>query len=217
MAQVLESQITIPDGGRSMTVERFEPERAGPTAAVVLLHGADGLSYRGPMYRSMARHFAGRGLRVFLPHYFDRAGTPGRASFSRPADFFGWMDGIRDTLAAAEPGPVGIVGVSLGGYLGLAVAGNDERVGAVVVVCGGLPAVLLGTFTRMPPVLVLHGDDDRVVPPSEARALEKWLLERGTPHEVVIYPGEGHHLTGAAAEDALKRATEFLQRHLQTV
>jgi carboxymethylenebutenolidase len=131
------------------------------------------------------------------------------------------MDGVRDTLTAAvlpaqpgRPGPVGIIGVSLGGYLGLAVAGNDERVGAVVVVCGGLPAVLLGTFTRMPPVLILHGNDDSVVPPSEARALEKWLVERGTPHEVVIYPGEGHHLTGAAADDALKRATAFLQKHL---
>src|SRR3954468_7149306 len=106
-----ESTITLTDGGRSMTVERFEPERAGPAAAVVLLHGADGMSYRGPAYRAMARHLAGSGMRVFLPHYFERAGTPGRASFSRPTDFLGWMDGVTDTLAAAGPGPTGIVGV----------------------------------------------------------------------------------------------------------
>jgi dienelactone hydrolase len=88
---VRESQMTLPDSGQSMTVERFDPERAGPAAAVVLLHGADGLGHRGPAYRAMARHLAGRGMRVLLPHYFERAGTPGRASFSRPTDFLGWM------------------------------------------------------------------------------------------------------------------------------
>ncbi|HEY1379787.1 MAG TPA: dienelactone hydrolase family protein [Gemmataceae bacterium] len=209
-----ESELTITDGRRSMAVERFEPERTGPAPAVVLLHGADGLTYRGPAYRAMARHVAGRGLRVFLPHYFERAGTPGRASFSRPMDFLGWMDAVTETVAAAGPGPTGLIGVSLGGYLALATAGRDDRAGAVVTVCGGLPAILVGGFTRMPPVLVLHGEEDRVVPVGEARALEAWLKERGTPHEVVIYPNEGHNLSGAAAEDALHRATGFLQTHL---
>lgn len=209
-----ESELTITDGGREMTVERFQPERVGPAPAVVLLHGADGLQYRGPAYRAMARHLALRGMRVYLPHYFERAGTPGRASFSRPMDFLGWMDAVTETLAAAGPGPLGLIGVSLGGYLALAVAGRDGRAGAVVVVCGGLPAILVGGFTRMPPVLVLHGADDRVVPVSEARALEAWLTERGTPHEVVVYPGEGHNLSGPAADDALRRATAFLQKHL---
>jgi carboxymethylenebutenolidase len=208
--------MTLSAGGRSMTVERFEPERAGPAPAVVLLHGADGLAYRGPAYRAMARHLAGRGLRVFLPHYFERAGTAGRASFSRPLEFLGWIDGVTETLNATKPGPVGVLGVSLGGYLALTAAGGDERVGAAVVVCGGLPAIVAGGFTRMPPVLVLHGADDRVVPATEARSLETWLTKRGTPHEVVIYPGEGHHLTGAAADDALHRTTAFLQRHLRT-
>src|SRR5262245_36753103 len=212
-----EITITLGEAGRSMTVERFEPERAGPAASVVLLHGADGLSYRGPAYRAMARHLAARGLRVFLPHYFERVGTPGRAAFSKPTDFLGWMDGATETLTAAGPGPTGIVGVSLGGYLGLAVTGRDERVGAVVVVSGGMLSMLSAGFTRMPPVLILHGAEDQVVPVSEARVLEKWLVEHGTPHEVVIYPGERHHLTGTAADDSLHRTTAFLQRHLQTV
>jgi carboxymethylenebutenolidase len=209
-----ESELSIKDGGRAMVVERFAPERVGPAPAVVLLHGADGLTYRGPAYRAMARHLASRGMRVFLPHYYERSGTPGRATASRPMDFLGWMDAVSETLSAAGDGPVGLVGVSLGAYLALAVAGRDERVGAVVTVCGGLPAILVGGFTRMPPVLVLHGDDDQVVPVSEAHALSAWLTQRGTPYEVAIYPGEGHHLTGAAAEDALMRTTLFLQKHL---
>src|SRR5581483_3058384 len=51
--------------------------RPGAGPAVVLLHGADGLTYRGSVYRAMARYLSGRGMRVFLPHYFERAGTPG--------------------------------------------------------------------------------------------------------------------------------------------
>jgi len=216
-----ESEFVL-DGERAFTVERFAPERRGtrdagrPDPSVVLVHGADGLKYRGPAYRAMARHLAARGMRVYLPHYFDRAGTPGRASFSRPLDFPGWMGAVTDVVEAAGPGPTGLIGVSLGGYLVLAVAGRDERAGAVVVVCGGMPAILAGEFTRMPPVLVLHGDDDRVVPPSEARSLARWLKERDTPHELVMYPEEGHHLSDAAAADALQRTTAFLQQHLQT-
>jgi dienelactone hydrolase len=211
-----ETEIVL-DGGRAMLVEQFAPERVGPVQSVVLLHGADGLKYRGPAYRAMARHLAARGMRVFLPHYFDRSDSPGRASFSRPTDFLGWMDSVTETLEAAGPGQTGMVGVSLGGYLALAVAGQDERAGAVVVICGGMPAILAGSFTRMPPVLILHGDDDRVVPPSEARALAVWLKERGTPSELVMLPGEGHHLTDAAAADALRRTTAFLQRELPVV
>ena len=211
-----ETEIVL-DGGRAMLVEQFAPERVGPVQSVVLLHGADGLKYRGPAYRAMARHLATRGMRVLLPHYFERAGSPGRASFSRPADFLGWIDSATETLDAAGPGPTGLVGVSLGGYLALAVAGKEERAGAVVVICGGMPATLTGGFSRMPPVLILHGDDDRVVPPSEARSLTRWLTERDTPHELVMYPGEGHHLSDAAAADALKRTATFLQRQLPII
>jgi carboxymethylenebutenolidase len=208
-----ESEFVL-DGNRTFTVERFAPERVGPAPSVVLLHGADGLTYRGRAYRAMARHLATRGMRVDLPHYFDRAGASGRASSSRPLDFLGWMEAVTDVLETAGPGPTGLVGVSLGGYVSLAVAGRDERAGAVVVICGGMPAILTGGFTHMPPVLILHGDDDRVVPPSEARALADWLKERGTPHELVMYPQEGHHLSDTAAVDALQRTTAFLQQHL---
>jgi dipeptidyl aminopeptidase/acylaminoacyl peptidase len=155
-------------------------------------------------------------MRVYLPHYFDRFGTPGRASFSRPLDSLGWAEIVEEVVDSAGPGPTGLIGVSLGGYLSLAIAGRDQRAGAVVVVCGGMPAILTGRFTRMPPVLILHGDDDRVVPPSEARTLADWLKGRDAPHELIMNPAKGHHFTDAAAADALRRTTTFLQKHLCT-
>jgi len=212
-----ESEQQLADGGRSMTVERFDPDRKGITPAVLLLHGADGLRHRGPIYRTMARHLAGHGLSVLIPHYFERTGTTGYPSLSRPMDFLGWMEAVGDVIRSAGPGPTGLVGFSLGAYLALAAAGHEERVGAVVACCGGLPPLLAAGFTRMPPVLVLHGERDAVVPVSEARALEDWLRQRGTTNEVVIYLDQGHSLHGPAADDALKRTTAFLRRHLLAV
>ena len=40
-------------------------------------------------------------------------------------------------------------------------------------------------------------------------------LNKSAPHELVIYPGQGHSLTGAAADDALRRTTAFLELHLK--
>jgi dipeptidyl aminopeptidase/acylaminoacyl peptidase len=42
------------------------------------------------------------------------------------------------------------------------------------------------------PVLLLQGEDDRVVPPSQSEAIRDALAARGVPHEYVLYPGEGH-------------------------
>ncbi|MDQ0615938.1 dipeptidyl aminopeptidase/acylaminoacyl peptidase [Microbacterium sp. W4I4] len=42
------------------------------------------------------------------------------------------------------------------------------------------------------PVLLLQGEDDRVVPPSQSEAIRDALEARGIPHEYVLYPGEGH-------------------------
>src|SRR5262245_53989000 len=88
---IRESESRVPgDGGRAMTVERFDPEGVDRPLAALLLHGADGLRYRGPAYRAMARHLAGHGLRTLLPHYFERTGTDGHARGARPLDFLGW-------------------------------------------------------------------------------------------------------------------------------
>jgi dipeptidyl aminopeptidase/acylaminoacyl peptidase len=42
------------------------------------------------------------------------------------------------------------------------------------------------------PVLLLHGLDDDIVPPGQARAIAERLGAAGVPHEFVAFPGEGH-------------------------
>ena len=42
------------------------------------------------------------------------------------------------------------------------------------------------------PVLLLQGDEDAVVPPTQAEAIRDALRSRGIPHAYVLYEGEGH-------------------------
>ncbi|MEJ1923291.1 S9 family peptidase [Microbacterium sp. KHB019] len=61
------------------------------------------------------------------------------------------------------------------------------------------------------PVLLLQGEDDRVVPPSQSQAIRDALAARGIPHEYVLYPGEGHGFRRAETiVDALERELAFL-------
>lgn len=63
------------------------------------------------------------------------------------------------------------------------------------------------------PVLLLQGEDDRVVPPSQSEAIRDALALRGVPHEYVLYPGEGHGFRRAETIiDSLERELAFLGR-----
>lgn len=55
------------------------------------------------------------------------------------------------------------------------------------------------------PVLFLQGLDDRVVPPAQTEAMAAALGERGVPHAVVTFPGEGH---GFRQAETLRRVLE---------
>ncbi|WP_300267866.1 prolyl oligopeptidase family serine peptidase [Microbacterium sp.] len=60
-------------------------------------------------------------------------------------------------------------------------------------------------------VLLLQGEDDRVVPPSQSEAIRDALAASRVPHEYVLYPGEGHGFRLAETRiDALERELYFL-------
>ncbi len=56
------------------------------------------------------------------------------------------------------------------------------------------------------PVLILQGEDDAVVPPSQSEAIRDALAVRGVPHEYVLFPGEGHGFRQAETIIAATRA-----------
>ncbi|MEV8265876.1 prolyl oligopeptidase family serine peptidase [Microbacterium sp. NPDC077057] len=63
------------------------------------------------------------------------------------------------------------------------------------------------------PVLLLQGEEDRVVPPSQSEAIRDALAANGIDHDYVLYPGEGHGFRSAETiVDALERELAFLGR-----
>jgi carboxymethylenebutenolidase len=205
-------------GGQRVTVREFLPMAAGRYPAVLALHGSGGL---GEGFADQpSRMMAAQGYAVFLIHYFERTGTL-RADYSTTQRHFpDWMKTIGDAItyvgshASVDANRIGLLGFSLGAFLSLAVASLEPRVKAVVEFFGGLPEELHG-FQRMPPVLILHGEADRVVPVSEATKLQQLLERAGTPYEMKLYPGAGHVFNGMQFMDAGMRAVKFLNKYLR--
>jgi carboxymethylenebutenolidase len=210
-------------GGVTIRVEHFEPATEGKYPAVVLLYGCDGMEKSAFFYRAGARRLAGDGYVVLLVRYLDRTGVkelePRAGAVTK--DFPLWLETARDGVTYARRLPnvvrerVGLIGISLGAFLAVTLASEDERVAAVVDACGGLHRDRFATLRKMPPTLILHGDTDTVVPVEEARKLERLLKDKGQPCEIKVYPGQGHDFDAATTRDAGQRTKEFLDRRLK--
>jgi dienelactone hydrolase len=209
-------------GGRPVTAEWFAPGGGARQAApaVLILHGADGMTLP-ERYHFGARALAAAGYHVVLVRYFERTGGRGRADWTTlRGDAPLWVETVRDAIGyvAGQPGVdaerVAVIGFSLGASLALAAAGEDSRIKAVVDLFGPVPAGA-ETAALTAPVLIHHGARDRIVPVEHAKRLEALLKARGVPHEVTIYPDQGHGFFGAAQIDAASRIVAFLNRHLQ--
>jgi dipeptidyl aminopeptidase/acylaminoacyl peptidase len=65
------------------------------------------------------------------------------------------------------------------------------------------------------PILIAHGANDPRVPLSEAEQFVAALRQRGTPHRLLVYPGEGHGLVAPRNRLAFfGEAERFLAEHL---
>lgn len=217
--QVQQSSESFTSGGVQIKIDSFVPITHGSFPAVIALHGSGGM--REGFASEPARLLASNGFAVFLLHYFERTGTVWADRITVRKDFPTWIATIQDAIShvAQKPGvdeeQIGVLGFSLGGYLAVSVAVVDARVKAVVEFFGGLPEELAGELHRIPPVLIFHGDADRVVLVSEAHRLEKVLKAAGSPYEIKIYSGVGHGFSGLTLFDAAQRTVTFLRNHLQ--
>jgi dipeptidyl aminopeptidase/acylaminoacyl peptidase len=205
--------------GRKIETMVYEPQRQGSFPALVVVHGSSGpvSSFVGPY----AQQLANLGYVVFLVHYFDATGTTWASFSSIQQHGRTWKDALAAAVTFAGHHPkvdsnrIGLLGVSLGGFLSLSLAAEDPRVAAVVSLMGGMPEHVRQEARRMPPTLLLHGDADAVVPVNEAYAVEEVLKRVGAKYELKVYPGQGHSFRGMAQMDALTRTMRFLNKNLR--
>jgi carboxymethylenebutenolidase len=210
-------------GGRSVTVEVFEPPDAVVHPAVIVLHGTDGPTRKAQEYRSICRALARSGFVALRPHYFEAGDppAPGYEHLGNPLAHAAWLQAVESAadyakqLPSVLDKPIGLLGFSLGGYVALAAAAIQQRYSAVVEFFGGIPGMIMGVVEKMPPTLTLHGGADPIVPVDEAYKIERFYKEKGFTHEMHIYPGEAHNFTLGARQKAEARTLHFFKKHLQ--
>jgi carboxymethylenebutenolidase len=115
-------------------------------------------------------------------------------------------------------GKVGLIGFSNGGILATGASALDPRINAAVIYYGSVPFPIMDHVKRFPPLLILHGEADDIIPAERGKELAVFARQLGGSADVVIYPGTGHgfgaRLDTKEADDALSRTIVFLGKEL---
>ena len=220
MEEVMMLDGSFESGGQRINVEIMQPSSGEAAPGIIVLHGAGGMDHGNRYVRHLATALAGTGYATFLVHYFQRTKTTYASDSAIYANFHQWVSTVQDAVTFAGKHPridsarIALFGYSLGGYLAIAAAAQDERVRAVIEFAGGVDAEFARTVKRLPPTLVIHGRNDQRVLFARATELEAVLRKLNAPFETCYYPDEGHILSPLAALDALGHGIEFLRKHL---
>lgn len=214
----------------------------GPFPLITLIHGgpyarwADDFQLR---WVPSAQWFAHQGIATFMPnprggqgrgHDF-AAAVAGRVGLEEWSDIETGID-LLVAQGVADPDRLGISGWSHGGFMAAwAVTRTDRfkaaQVGAGIVdwprqaatgEWGAFDAALGDTAELSPityadrirtPLLIVHGEDDTNVPLEQGKLLHAAVEDS----ELVVYPGEGHSLTGREHKiDLLNRTKRFFAK-----
>ena len=217
-------------GGKPVEDFYCVPAGADAHPGILLLHGAVPRGANDEAYAAMCRGLAAGGYYAMFIEYYSQAGP------AKPGDlpvagrgFAAWVNGnfpiwtreIASGIGAlghtprVERGRIAVIGYSLGAFLAVAAgAVQGGRLAAVVEYYGGMPVGYARMAGNMPPTLIMHGADDRVVPVRYAYKLNEILTHRGRPHEMKIYPGVGHGFGVVAHGKSWQTMLDFLRRYL---
>ena len=202
------------------------PAITGRHPAIVLIPGSAGWR---PAYAQLAQLFADSGFVTLAIDYYPETGRDSsRADKLRMWPV--WQATIRNAihylqqLPMVSPQRVALVGYSRGASLAVSAARTEPAVRAVVDYygAGGAgPDSLYVEVRDFPPLLILHGDADSLVPVQAAYDLRDRVLAHGGEVELHIYPGAQHGFNApwaayspAAAQDAWRRTMVFLRKQL---
>ena len=225
-AEIPGKKITLPSSERQVHVTAFKAPGDAPRPAALLLHGAGGFDRRIAEYNRYASTLANAGIDAYLVYYYSDADEK---SMSSGLDVFerryaAWAKTVGELAEYLEKqkdsnGKAGLIGFSNGGILATGAATLDPKISAAVIYYGTEPWLLSPAAKRFPPLLVLHGDADRIIPVEAGRRLAAMAKQLGGRADLVIYPGETHGFGADFAKknaaDALDRTIAFLKKELQ--
>lgn len=211
--------------GAQVPVQYYLPGSNCAAPAVIVLHGSDGGTRYQDDYEEICRGLAAKGYAAFLVYYYEGApGAPrpnvGDRTLPDPRAFVPWVATVEQSISfvqrfpGVDPNRIGIMGLSLGGFVGSSAAVNDPRVRSLVVLSGGMPEQWAKQMKAMPPTLLVHGDRDADVPVWEAYKLHDRMARKGIWHDLEILPCEGHLPYRAYKEQVAEKVLCFLDSTL---
>lgn len=217
---------------RQLQAGRVAPKSGKIESVVVLLHGygangADLLDLSTPMAEHLPDALfvapdapepcAGSpfGYQWFpIPRFDGSSEEEAKAAALRSAeDINAFLDALLAELGL-KAADLALVGFSQGSMMSLEVAPRRaEAIGAVVAFSGRLlrPEKLAGEAQSKPPVMLVHGDEDPVVPFSSMAEAGSALVAAGFETYAHVERGCGHSI----APDGLSVALSFLKDHLR--
>lgn len=226
--------VPMPGGASSVVgVVRASGGAGRNRPAILLVTGTEGLNTDYPQF---ARELAAQGYDVAVGCWFRTegatgAGDAGIACPQAPA-FKGVSDAAVDDLdalvagarrALGDPASIALVGFSRGGGIAMLRAA-DGALDPVVSISGMVEGTT--AWGNLPdevnvverasgvhaPVLLLHGEDDLLVPITQAEHLADALRAAGADTQTHWYPNGGHGLAQVPAirADMVRRIVEWL-------
>jgi phospholipase/carboxylesterase len=218
---------------RELRFGRKGPEKGQATGLVVFLHGygADGSDLLG-LADVLGPHLSGVafvapdapercvgggfGFQWFPIPWLD--GSPQAAADAGLAASVEDLNGFLDARLAEEglaADRLVLVGFSQGAMMSLHVAPRRAAEAAGIVAISGRllrPEALAAEAVAKPPVLLIHGDQDPVVPFSDMAKAGDALVAAGFPTYGHVMKGAGHGI----APDGLGVALQFIRERLGT-
>jgi dienelactone hydrolase len=200
---------------RNKTVHFDRYDAGDHTPIVILLHGASGPDM--PFYREQAQFFEEHGFTVLLLHYLEAS----ESSTATDDSYDAWVGAVAELIGICESSPdskgrrIALLGYSQGAEVTLAAGSQLVPVGAIAEWYGGLPDKYFYNFKGMPPLLILHGENDRNIPVINATQLVQLCAMKKLVCENHIYPSEGHGFSLPTISDADQRTIEFFEKTLR--
>jgi dienelactone hydrolase len=184
------------------------------TATIIFLRGASPSDLA--FARTEARFFADHAFRVFLVDYLTVTPNlePTATNYRR------WGQAVEDIVVdlRARPVPrarkIALLGQGLGASVALLAASRKLGIDAIAEWSGLLPNQFFSQVQTLPPLLILHGEQDKQVPIVNARQLVRLCELKDFTCQAGMYPDEGHVFSSKATESANQRMLTFFRTYL---
>jgi dienelactone hydrolase len=203
---------TFMSHGKAVSCAVYDSHDA--TATIIFLRGSSPSDLA--FARMEARFFADHAFRVLLVDYLTVTPNlePTATNYRR------WGQAVEDIVVDLHARPasrarkIALIGQGLGASVALLAGSRKLGVEAIADWSGLLPNQFFSQVQNLPPLLILHGEQDKQVPIVNARQLVRLCELKDFTCEAGMYPDEGHLFSTKATESANQRILAFFRTYL---